>query len=1355
MICQYVVITIYDLIANDDVRKTELVEEGVLPILHRYISHQNSSTKEITFWALVLVHSLTSQDELHASILEYEFISPLGQMIRSSYGNASMQKLCVHALVRLIGGSDTDAIEKHLKSLLPFNIVALLTSMIKSDDTELAYWCLCLMHEFVSKDVCRAEFRQRKDIIKSLISLLSIKEDLLVRVVLRSLKFLSLRDEPFQKQLIKNGLVAKLMGLLADSNDEDNKYWALTVLHDLSSHASACREIVTRKNITVLNELASSSKPVIPLYIVDIYSSICGLARCNDAILDSNVIEGVLKFLRSDDYDLQCGGLTCLFNLTVMGDAIIEELEDYDVIDILKDLILNHQKQKILSMTAKIIAVFASKNPYTKNYIRTHIVKPLLAVISSLISNVVHAIYLQSNIPFADKLSPQVTHSPRQLLSPVVNNFGSISLPQGSELNNSVAPEIVLESGFLQVEPSEEAWISEENIQRINSMTQESASLTINTSARHLSSDPAPTPVNLATGTQSLQSQPSSSIPPSISPDLAGKLLSSYSERLLGLLNCIDVWGTEARLFDEIEDRLANVIQTEDNEAGPKADGERVLALSDTVSPPSKCDSSQPFIATTNDIHPGDISPSEETSPTDSVGLVDVANSLLDLVLLPLLNQSFKLKQMDRHEFSQDDSEVSGSTKPDWRVKKDLTPSAESGGHLNDQDENVIRSTKTNLARLGIVAIATLAEIRESVRLYLVEERYLGMLIAIIQETLKDSYIVPAPTSDGDWRDLRQISLEAFSRCACLMPRSVVINVPHAVTTIWDEIYRLSCPQTSKHGLMVLGNDRAAHELFYCHYWFHKFVVFPPMAKSTYIRIGEEGTSPNVAISDNGLEVRNDKWTFESVRATHGVRSSGKYMYEVVLSTDGLIQIGWANTRFMFDPEGGNGVGDDFQSYSYDGYRQRKWHGAMRDEAVRIEQEYGEQWFKGDVIGVMIDFDSKPGGGLIQFMRNGKDMGVAFDTVDKQETWFPALSLSTSQGCRLAFGGMLDPLRFQAPGFKSLAAAFNLPIPVSSGSPPKPTLPTNEQTSNEHTLDEPASDDHTPNELASDKNRDIISLQIPFQPDMYFEVMLGLHGWVKSITVLQVGVTDRLHNTIFLAFYKSKAIVLNVQCDTEDEDCYITYLPEFLDRYYSKSANGTEKSDTEIRVSRTVTEVDITPESQNQNSTENSNLEEFIATIPGSLTDFGSIEEGTIGSMYASHDTLEKTSADNIADNVGMDENNRSGKVSSPSETPYSTQPSSLLNASSEKLPTEDNNDDVFPIQVLYEFRSSILNVEQLREGDVIGVAVGYDKNDGSSKKAGGENDESSRIVFTLNGTVIGILYFPFPVCIIYEETIS
>lgn len=52
----------------------------------------------------------------------------------------------------------------------------------------------------------------------------------------------------------------------------------------------------------------------------------------------------------------------------------------------------------------------------------------------------------------------------------------------------------------------------------------------------------------------------------------------------------------------------------------------------------------------------------------------------------------------------------------------------------------------------------------------------------------------------------------------------------------------------------------------------------------------------------------------------------GATYYEVKMHTKGISQIGWATKDVSFSPEEGSGVGDDGQSFAFDGSRRRLWH---------------------------------------------------------------------------------------------------------------------------------------------------------------------------------------------------------------------------------------------------------------------------------------------------------------------------------------------------------------------------------------------------------------------------------------------
>ncbi|CAL8337644.1 unnamed protein product [Merluccius merluccius] len=120
---------------------------------------------------------------------------------------------------------------------------------------------------------------------------------------------------------------------------------------------------------------------------------------------------------------------------------------------------------------------------------------------------------------------------------------------------------------------------------------------------------------------------------------------------------------------------------------------------------------------------------------------------------------------------------------------------------------------------------------------------------------------------------------------------------------------------------------------------------------------------------------------FSSIRATTCVYK-GKWVYEVLISSQGLMQIGWCTLNCHFNQE--EGVGDTPDSYAYDGNRVRKWNVTTTN--------YGKSWAAGDIVSCMIDLDE----GTITFCLNGQSLGTAFTDIKMGPgvAYFPAISLS-------------------------------------------------------------------------------------------------------------------------------------------------------------------------------------------------------------------------------------------------------------------------------------------------------------------------------------------------------------------------
>jgi hypothetical protein len=138
---------------------------------------------------------------------------------------------------------------------------------------------------------------------------------------------------------------------------------------------------------------------------------------------------------------------------------------------------------------------------------------------------------------------------------------------------------------------------------------------------------------------------------------------------------------------------------------------------------------------------------------------------------------------------------------------------------------------------------------------------------------------------------------------------------------------------------------------------------------------------------------------FPSVGCKNHAVSSGKWYYELTVFTAGCVQVGWATTDYTGDADAGQGVGDDCESWAYDGWRSYLWH--------FVSAKWGTRWKAGDVVGCAVDLDA----GNISFYLNGFGeeigMGRAVEFNDRagRIVVFPCVSFNRNESVKFNFGG--------------------------------------------------------------------------------------------------------------------------------------------------------------------------------------------------------------------------------------------------------------------------------------------------------------------------------------------------------------
>ena len=134
----------------------------------------------------------------------------------------------------------------------------------------------------------------------------------------------------------------------------------------------------------------------------------------------------------------------------------------------------------------------------------------------------------------------------------------------------------------------------------------------------------------------------------------------------------------------------------------------------------------------------------------------------------------------------------------------------------------------------------------------------------------------------------------------------------------------------------------------------------------------------------------------------------GKWCYEVLLLSNGLMQLGFCQLKTHFTST--TGVGDDKNSFAYDGYRLSCWN--------ENEKRFGKVWDCGDIIGVCLNLDEQ----YVEFYQNGKKLGVALKDIEvglgNGIAYFPGASISEFEKCFFNFGAF--PFVYNYPGYEPI-----------------------------------------------------------------------------------------------------------------------------------------------------------------------------------------------------------------------------------------------------------------------------------------------------------------------------------------------
>ncbi|TPX45792.1 hypothetical protein SeLEV6574_g03655 [Synchytrium endobioticum] len=998
---RYALVALFRLVSNKEPLKFQLVEYKILDVLLRLLTATPTHSNDIKYWALLLLHQLSLQEELHEVLLSKKVIRILAKMTRLTFGNSNMQKLCLHSLVRLISSLEKNNAVNELDDLVAMNMVPLICACIRNDDLELSSWAAFVLHEFVTRDVAREQFAASKGLAKALASMLAGGEESCIpRVTLRSLKCLSLNNDQFQADILRAGIMKKVLGCLS-ATDEDTRYWALAVLHDLIGMAESHEEFLANKGLEALIDRVASANTHESLYIADIFVCLCSSVKTHKALEASNMTQAVMVLARSNEFDLQYAGIALLLNLATIGDNMITSILEAGGIELMMSTMLDVTKEPLQTIAAKTLTTIARKMPTLRRYIIGVAIRPLV-----------------TRILFTGPKC--VVHVFRKFGQNEDSYLAQLTTVASTAIGKNSHHSIIVQPDKIDDDSNGQAGLNGRSapgsIRRLSVMVGSPVYYNTQTTSSPLSAGSASqataaSSLRLHSGVPSSATSTQNSAP--LSPDPTG----SHTSSIVSYVSPNDEWNAatlslashiEALLvflthsvFDNIDASVGHQYFDDDDDLQGVEDAisfqmEALITLMVDLVVVFAIIPSRPNIETcgSKTVTGGHHSDLDSGAFLTAIATA-VADSLAGISSNPSSSNSGPTSSVEP-------TSGNGPNEPNLVVDPPVSArsdTASSVGSLSPAETPLRASGVVSPKRPSPWSSESDSQLQALLRLTQCAARLLGTLskYSTAREVLTKERVVSLLLQTLQLQ-MEQDYIAAVSDCAVLagfITKAVIVENGLTLKLLLSDLFSDNVTPWSQ--FHELGLIECISN------WSTVPLTYPTV-------IGD--VTPYLKVYSYGHDLWNDGWTFESFRTNFKCAGPGRHVYEVLLRTEGIIQIGWANENVVFDPEGGTGVGDDSNSYAFDGHRQKKWHGMDP-----TDNHYGEAWAPGDTITALLDLIL----GQVKFYRNGADMGVAFENVATDITWYPAISLASQQGCILYFGGALDKLKYIPEGYTPVA----------------------------------------------------------------------------------------------------------------------------------------------------------------------------------------------------------------------------------------------------------------------------------------------------------------------------------------------
>ncbi|KAJ3275868.1 hypothetical protein HDV01_006734 [Terramyces sp. JEL0728] len=339
-----------------------------------------------------LIHQFSQTDSVSAILISKNIMSVLTEMVKLNFSNPTVQKLCFHAIVRILSTiEDENESVQILEGLADLKLISLASGCLRNSDVELASWSIFVLHEYVIRKVKLKEICGIKGFIKIITPLIKNSDTILPRIILRLLKCLCESEKLFYKEIVRAKMLDKIAKTL-QGHEEQTMYWALGLLHILAFQMPSQKSIFESGALSAMLAVHDSAMVHIHLYVIEILGVLCTDPLNIPFLERSKMTERLISYIKFTDYDIKHTAVTVLVNIASVSSTITNQICDLNGVQLLTDIVLMDETDNIRQMASKAILSLANNCETIRFEVVITLIRPLFYKMFNNIATVVNAI---------------------------------------------------------------------------------------------------------------------------------------------------------------------------------------------------------------------------------------------------------------------------------------------------------------------------------------------------------------------------------------------------------------------------------------------------------------------------------------------------------------------------------------------------------------------------------------------------------------------------------------------------------------------------------------------------------------------------------------------------------------------------------------------------------------------------------------------------------------------------------------------------------------------------------------------------------------------------------------------------